>query len=856
MSAVAKSIDEVGKAPQVIHAGGTAPQAVQTAAGETVTVLPLGSGGEVGRSCVVVSFKGKNIMFDCGVHPAKSGYDSLPMFDSFDLTLVDVLLITHFHVDHCAALPYLLTQTKFNGKVYMTSATKAFYKHVMADFLRTSSGGASEIVNAEWIQASMDRIETIEYHQEKSWAGMRFSPYNAGHVLGAAMFLVDIAGVKVFYTGDFSTVEDRHLMGAETPPVSPDIVIVESTYGRQEHDTREVREAEFLKLVTDVVKRDGRCLIPVFALGRAQELLLILEEHWQKNKELQHVKIYYASNLAQRCMKLYQTYVHSMNKRVKEQQELTSTNPFDFRFIFPLQSLRDFDDSGPSVVIAAPGMLQNGISLDLFIRWAPDPRNGIIFAGYCVDGTLAKEVQGKPTEFTAPDGRLLKLRMQTNKAVSFSAHSDARQTHNFLASLRDVTSVVLVHGNPDAQEKLEGYLQQKFQGIREMKIYKTKTPVPVQITFSAQRTAKVLGHLATATTRPTTDSIDSGAAGREIPEGQTVCGILLVSRDNQHIIIHPDDVSTFTGLQCAALTQALVLPLPLYRSSQNVLTTLRNYFAGSETYASLDAVQVAGDGGAALAGLAGATAEDEEILLVGHGISDMVRGGEGRRGGPGPLSAYVDSSAATETPRGILVKVRTDASTGHSVLTLVWKASRLTDLIADLTCIILCSLASTQDERTAADLAAAKNGLTELNPLPVSLLPPGAGPTSSDGGTTGSIEYLYQLKCFHQMMSQFFPSVSTNLATGECRIVNNNGERLAIKKCIEIYADTDDESILGLTNEEYINGVSRQSFDEVAAVLRRIFLTLFPIPADFGWCDCGEVHGEAHVALGAGVGAE
>lgn len=202
------------------------------------------------------------------------------------------------------------------------------------------------------LEASMEKIEVINFHEEKDVGGVRFWAYNAGHVLGAAMFMIEIAGVKVLYTGDFSRQEDRHLMAAEIPTVRPDILITvmciwtfstqhffiitsalfskkESTYGTHIHEKREDRESRFTGLIHEIVTRGGRCLIPVFALGRAQELLLILgifcesfvwvfasaiqftcdiylDEYWSLHPELHEIPIYYASSLAQKCMAVYQ----------------------------------------------------------------------------------------------------------------------------------------------------------------------------------------------------------------------------------------------------------------------------------------------------------------------------------------------------------------------------------------------------------------------------------------------------------------------------------------------------------------------------------------------------------------------
>lgn len=126
------------------------------------------------------------------------------------------------------------------------------------------------------LKQSMEKIEQIDYHQEIEHEGIRLWAYNAGHVLGAAMFMIEIAGVRVLYTGDFSRQEDRHLMAAEMPSVRPDVLIIESTYGVQNHEPRQEREKFFTDRVHEIIRRGGRCLIPVFALGRAQELLLIL----------------------------------------------------------------------------------------------------------------------------------------------------------------------------------------------------------------------------------------------------------------------------------------------------------------------------------------------------------------------------------------------------------------------------------------------------------------------------------------------------------------------------------------------------------------------------------------------------
>jgi Cft2 family RNA processing exonuclease len=146
------------------------------------------------------------------------------------------------------------------------------------------------------------------------------------------MFLIDIAGLRILYTGDYSREEDRHLVKAELPPIRPDVLIIESTYGVHTGESREEKELRFTNLVHSIVRRGGHVLLPTFALGRAQELLLILDEYWKKHPDLHNVPIYYASGLAKKCMAVYQTYIHTMNANIRS-RFARRDNPFVFKYV-------------------------------------------------------------------------------------------------------------------------------------------------------------------------------------------------------------------------------------------------------------------------------------------------------------------------------------------------------------------------------------------------------------------------------------------------------------------------------------------------------------------------------------------
>ena len=125
---------------------------------EVLRITPLGGGQEVGRSCILLQFKGRNVMLDCGCHPGREGSDSLPFFDSIDVE-IDLILITHFHIDHCAALPYFTERTPFKGRIFMTHATKAVMKLLLSDNIRLNNRTSRPLYTDQELTSCIDKIE-------------------------------------------------------------------------------------------------------------------------------------------------------------------------------------------------------------------------------------------------------------------------------------------------------------------------------------------------------------------------------------------------------------------------------------------------------------------------------------------------------------------------------------------------------------------------------------------------------------------------------------------------------------------------------------------------------------------------
>ncbi len=370
----------------------------------------------------------------------------------------------------------------------MTHPTKAIYKWLIQDSVRVSSGSdssasqsASPYTEADHL-STFPMIEAIDYHTTHTISSIRITPLPAGHVLGGAMYLISISGLTILFTGDYSIEPDRHLISASVPQnVKVDVLITESTYGVASHIPRLEREAALMKSITGILNRGGRVLMPVFALGRAQELLLILDEYWSRHKELQSFPIYYASNLARKCMLVYQTYVGAMNDNIKRlfrermaesEAGAGSGGPWDFKHIRSLRSLERFDDVGGCVMLASPGMMQNGVSRELLERWAPSEKNGVIITGYSVEGTMAKAIMQEPDEIPAIMTRNTAASRRAGKGgddkekvmvprrcsvqeYSFAAHVDGVENREFI---EQVAAPVVVRRNLVSVCMCSGYV--------------------------------------------------------------------------------------------------------------------------------------------------------------------------------------------------------------------------------------------------------------------------------------------------------------------------------------------------------------------------------------------------------------
>lgn len=430
----------------------------------SIKVTPLGAGQDVGRSCILVTLNGKNVMFDCGMH---MGFQDERKFPDFSYVTregsltehIDCVIISHFHLDHCGALPYMSEMVGYNGPIYMTQPTKAIAPILLEDFRRISveRKGESNFFTSQNIKDCMKKVITINLHQTiQVYDDLEIKCYYAGHVLGAGMYLVKSGQQSVVYTGDFNMTPDRHLGSAWIDKCRPDLLITESTYATTIRDSKRCRERDFLMKVRECVERGGKVLIPVFALGRAQELCILLETYWEHMN--MKVPIFFAAGLTEKATNYYKMFITWTNEKIKE--TFVERNMFDFKHIKPFD--RSYiDNPGPMVVFATPGMLHAGLSLQIFKKWAPSPQNIVIMPGYCVAGTVGQKILSGIKRIEFENKQVVEVNMKV-EYMSFSAHADSKGIMELISKC-EPKNVLLVHGEAMKMKFLKMKIEQEFR---------------------------------------------------------------------------------------------------------------------------------------------------------------------------------------------------------------------------------------------------------------------------------------------------------------------------------------------------------------------------------------------------------
>ncbi|XP_070207597.1 integrator complex subunit 11-like [Littorina saxatilis] len=504
-----------------------------------IRVTPLGAGQDVGRSCILVSMGGRNIMLDCGMHMGFNDERRFPDFSYItrDGTLtehLDCVIISHFHLDHCGALPYMTEMIGYNGPLYMTHPTKAICPILLEDFrkIAVERKGETNFFTSEMIKSCMKKATAVNLHQTIQVDDeLEIKAYYAGHVLGAAMFHIKVGQHSFVYTGDYNMTPDRHLGSAWIDKCRPDLLITESTYATTIRDSKRCRERDFLKKVHMCVENGGKVLIPVFALGRAQELCILLESYWERMNL--SVPIFFSLGLTEKANHYYKLFITWTSQKIKK--TFVHRNMFEFKHIKPFD--RSYiDNPGPMVVFATPGMLHAGLSLQVFKKWAPNEKNMVIMPGYCVAGTIGHKILNGVKRLEFENKQTLDVRLSV-QYMSFSAHADAKGIMQ-LISQSSPSNVLLVHGEGGKMAFLREKIQKEFGINCYMPANGETAIVPVSHNLPVTASVSLLKRHVTV----------SGEEG-PVPKATRVLHGALVMKNNKMTLVEPSAAFRDLGLE-------------------------------------------------------------------------------------------------------------------------------------------------------------------------------------------------------------------------------------------------------------------------------------------------------------------
>jgi len=442
-----------------------------------VRITALGGFMEVGRSAILLETRESRVLLDFGINIGASTPDrAYPMIDidEFNLADLDAVVITHAHLDHMGLVP-MLYKYGYRGPVYVTRPTRELMIIMLKDLLDVSMRENSYVPFSEKDVVKM-LVHTIplEYDEVTDVApDVKITLYNAGHILGSALVHIHVGtGLhNIVYTGDIKYANTKLLDKAHSEFHRVETLIIESTYGSTRQPERAVAEKELIDIVNRVVERKGIVLIPVFAVGRGQEIMLILKEAID-NKLIPEISIY-VDGLVNEVTALHASYPEYLSKTLRD-SIFKGENPFEsdyFHRISVSEAKPDILEDKPSVILATSGMLTGGPALEYLRLMASDPSNALIFVSYQAEGTLGRKIKDGLRDLqVVVDGKVevVKMNMDVYSIEGFSGHSDQIELIRYIMSIKPKPrNIVLNHGESNATLELAKLIRDMFkQSIR------------------------------------------------------------------------------------------------------------------------------------------------------------------------------------------------------------------------------------------------------------------------------------------------------------------------------------------------------------------------------------------------------
>ena len=420
---------------------------------EWVRLTFLGSGRQVGRSCLLLQTPESKILLDCGLDVAASDRDRFPIFDisEFNLKEIDAIICSHPHLDHSGVIPYLY-KMGYRGPLYMTDPTRDITALLALDYIGVSYKKASlPIYTSKDVKEMVRHSITLDFNEVTDITNdIRITFYNSGHALGSAMIHLHIGNGlhNLLYTADLKFTKSRLLDPAVTRFPRLETMIIEGTYGGKDdiQPNRKVTEDQFIEIIKNTVERKGKALVPVLGVGRAQEMMLILEQA-MREKQLPDVPIY-VDGMVWDVTAIHTAYPDYLSSTIRG-MIFRDQNPFSspcFKRVGGADERKKVLEEGPCIILATSGMLVGGASVEYFKELAPSKRNSIIFVSYQGEGSLGRQVESGEKEISV-DGELVKVAMDVNSLAGFSGHCDRNELISFVNLVQPPPKRVIVnHG--------------------------------------------------------------------------------------------------------------------------------------------------------------------------------------------------------------------------------------------------------------------------------------------------------------------------------------------------------------------------------------------------------------------------
>ncbi len=440
-------------------------------------ITALGGVQEVGRSSFLVQTRESNVLLDCGINPGSSRpFEAFPRFDNpaFELDSLDAVVISHAHLDHCGLVPFLY-KYGYDGPVYCSAPTSNLMTLLQLDYLDVASKqGVIAPYDQKDVRECVLHTLPLRYGVVTDIApDIRLTLHNAGHILGSSLSHLHIGeGLhNIVYTGDYKYARTMLLEAAETEFPRAETVITESTYGGVDDimPSRVEAEERLTAIVNETLERKGKVIIPVPAVGRAQEIMLIIDGYMRHG--LMKEAPVFIEGMISEATAIHTAYPEYLGREVRHSILHEGTNPFqsDYFTIVEHPNVRqDIIDGEPCIIMATSGMLEGGPVIEYFKSLADNDKNTIIFVSYQIEGTLGRRVKKGLNEVTmmSSEGKLdvLKVGLQAESIEGFSGHSDRRQITNYIAQLMPRPErVVVCHGERAKCLSIANFIQRRFE---------------------------------------------------------------------------------------------------------------------------------------------------------------------------------------------------------------------------------------------------------------------------------------------------------------------------------------------------------------------------------------------------------